>query len=361
MCIIGLHPGSLRDQDSQMDDFTEGFVNGVLAELNHIPDDAQISHIKNRVGELPAEDAKKLAQMYIMTVRKGSYRVSKSIVIVIYSSCRQVHWQDSIRGKLAQYPYTQTYLIGYDFSDVLRFLCPVFTRKQPIKRILRDLRDIINNHKNDSVCVLAYGFGSYIIGTILKNYPDVQIGRLILCSSVIKGGYRWDSLKAFPSGGVVNDCGKKDFWPVLAKCVSWGYGSSGIFGFKSHKVHNRFHNLRCGDFFQNEFMDKFWIPFILRNKVEFPAGLAIALKPPIWVRLLNFAPTKLIIFILVVYFVAPYFFTISLPDNLAKYFDYGKRLQEAPASNAATTQGGCSPSLSGVTINGELKLDCGNK
>lgn len=101
---------------------------------------------------------------------------------------------------------------------------------------------------------------------MLSKNPDIKIHRLLLCGSIVKNAFRWDKLPKIPQNGIINDCGSKDFYPILAKALSWGYGSSGRFGFKTNEVEDRYHDFGHSDFFELEFMKKFWIPFIIRGE-----------------------------------------------------------------------------------------------
>ena len=60
---------------------------------------------------------------------------------------------------------------------------------------------------------------------------------------------------------VINDCGIKDPFPVIAEAVLWGYGSSGTFGASQTAVYDRFHDLGHSGFYgEDDFVEKFWVP-----------------------------------------------------------------------------------------------------
>jgi hypothetical protein len=46
---------------------------------------------------------------------------------------------------------------------------------------------------------------------------------------------------------------------VFAESITWGYGSSGRFGFQTHLVRDRYHDLGHSGFFTEGFAKKFWL------------------------------------------------------------------------------------------------------
>jgi hypothetical protein len=79
--------------------------------------------------------------------------------------------------------------------------------------------------------------------------------------------YDFEYISRKVHGKLVNDAGARDMWPVLAKFGSWGYGPSGTFGFQSALIEDRFHNYSHSDFFNQEFVRKFWLPIFSREEV----------------------------------------------------------------------------------------------
>ena len=102
---------------------------------------------------------------------------------------------------------------------------------------------------------------------ILTKRPDLQLHRLLLCGAIIDRFFAWDGLASFPTEGVINDVGTRDTLPTIAKMVSWGYGSSGTFGFRTHKVKDRFFDFDHSDFFSDEHIEQFWIPYLVHGEV----------------------------------------------------------------------------------------------
>ena len=69
---------------------------------------------------------------------------------------------------------------------------------------------------------------------------------------------------------VLNECGSRDIWPVLAECLSWGYGASGVFGFGSPGVHDRFHQIKHSDYLREDFVREYWKPWVKDGTINEP-------------------------------------------------------------------------------------------
>jgi hypothetical protein len=109
--------------------------------------------------------------------------------------------------------------------------------------------------------VIAHSFGTYAIGKILKENPDIRLHRLILCGAILPSEFRWDQIPHSVETEIINDCGIRDIWPVLAQSTTFGYGPSGRFGFGAPGVRDRYHDFGHGGFFQEQFVSNFWLPW----------------------------------------------------------------------------------------------------
>lgn len=191
----------------------------------------------------------------------------KHLVVLIHGIRTHAVWQESLASKLDSIGSIETFPIGYGFLEVLSFLLPGKTREDPIARVARELRTLREKYGNAKISVVAHSFGTYIISRILSEETDIGIYRLQLCGSIIPEKYRWDKVSYRISGVVVNDAGTRDYWPVMASISTWGYGATGTFGFKKASVKDRFHNCGHSDFFNDEHMDKYWVPLLVDGQV----------------------------------------------------------------------------------------------
>jgi hypothetical protein len=157
---------------------------------------------------------------------------------------------------------------------------------------LRELRTLRTKYPNADISIVAHSFGTYIVSQILSEETDIQIHRLQLCGSIISLKYRWDKVVSRITGKVVNDAGTSDYWPVMASLLSWGYGASGVFGFKTISVKDRYHDCGHSDFFSDEHMSKYWVPLLVDGQVVLSDWTSTRPSPGILINLLNWFPFK---------------------------------------------------------------------
>ena len=67
---------------------------------------------------------------------------------------------------------------------------------------------------------------------------------------------------------ILNKCGDRDPWPVIAKKIAWGCGSAGTFGLFSERATNRFHRNGHSDYFDAGFVRDMWVPFLEAGEVK---------------------------------------------------------------------------------------------
>jgi hypothetical protein len=96
---------------------------------------------------------------------------------------------------------------------------------------------------------------------------------------------------------VINDYGTKDIYPVLAKCLGWGYGDTGRHKFGRAEVRDRAHDFGHSDFFKKgsgrgeEFVRRFWKPW-------FETGECVSSEwdekaaSPLWLSILSVLPVQ---------------------------------------------------------------------
>lgn len=88
--------------------------------------------------------------------------------------------------------------------------------------------------------IIAHSLGTYLIGSVLRKYPDVQLGRVVLVSSVLPRKYPWKSLLSKRPACIVNvrnEYGAADLVTRLVCHLRWifpGLGDSGVRGFQGH-------------------------------------------------------------------------------------------------------------------------------
>jgi len=218
----------------------------------------------------------------------------RRLVILVHGIRTRAEWLGRIRHLFEAGGRTFVEAAGYEYFDVVRFLCPFWTRRKPVEVVLKKIRAALVLHENkfDELVIMAHSFGTYIVGRILRENSDMRPDRLLLCGSVLPASYAWDQLPNRPEA-VLNEAGSRDIWPILAKSVTWGYGSTGTFGFQTPGVRDRFHNLAHSDYFKVGFAEKYWVPWIQREVVETtPYEISSRPPTPLYKNLLEVFPLK---------------------------------------------------------------------
>jgi hypothetical protein len=263
-----------------------------------------LKQFRRRLEGVPAEQRLSLIQHYLLAIADlekralteaflllGLPETKKQIVVLIHGILSHAVWQERLVHLLSE-AEIDAYAIGFGYLDLLKFWSPFFTRKSSINRVLRELRALRVKHPTADISVVAHSYGTHVVSRILDEETDIRIHRLQLCGSILPQTYRWDKALSRITGTVINDVGTRDIWPVIATLVSWGYGASGTFGFKTISVTDRFH--RCGhnDFFTDEHVKKYWLPFLVYGEVVRSKWTQERPAPGWAISLLNWLPLK---------------------------------------------------------------------
>ena len=158
------------------------------------------------------------------------------MVLLIHGIRTQADWGPMVRSRIEVPGQIEVVPVKYGYFDAFRFWFPFWTRKGPIERVHGEIRAALQKyrrtHPEARLSIIAHSFGTYVVGKILQRHFDLHVHRLILCGSVLSQNFPWNQLQGrFDDDKVVNECGKADIWPVLAKSLTWGYGDSGTHGF----------------------------------------------------------------------------------------------------------------------------------
>ncbi|MDX1964944.1 MAG: hypothetical protein SFX18_17480 [Pirellulales bacterium] len=233
----------------------------------------------------------------------------KEVVLLIHGIRTFAEWQPMVKRVLEEIPNTKVIPIKYGYLDAIRFWCPFFTRQFAIIDLRRQIQDAKASNVDSEVSVIAHSFGTYAITQILVDNPDIKLHHLILSGSIVPRSYRWDYVRSRLATDVLNDYGTKDFWPVLAKCLTWGYGDTGRHGFGRNGVTDRGFDYKHSDFFNEDFVRKYWKPWIEANKVV-PSPWDEKAPPASWfLNVLSILPLQWLLCGLVVVLVYWIFFS----------------------------------------------------
>jgi hypothetical protein len=206
------------------------------------------------------------------------------LVVLIHGIRTEAEWEEPIatvlrQGGLIPVP------VRYGALATLNFLLPIPTlRRRGIQKLDITLKDIRVQHPTSPVSIVAHSFGTYCLAHLLRRDFTTRLHRVVLVGSTVNRRFPWHEF-ANRYDAIVNDCGSKDVWPVLAESCTWGYGASGTLGFGSFRVTDRFFSLGHSELLTAEFAEKYWLPFLRDGLIV--DGPAIRLRTPWYFSLLT--------------------------------------------------------------------------
>lgn len=230
---------------------------------------------------------------------KKMVKSQKQIIILIHGIRTQGEWHELVSPILEKIPERQVISIKYGFFNVFSFLFPLWTRKYPIKKILWRLNSAIDQNPDAELTVIAHSFGTFALSQILRENPSIRPAHVILCGGIISRGFRWDQLANRPEV-VINECGARDIWPILAASVTWGFGASGTFGFGAPGVIDRYHDFAHGDYFTKNFVNQFWLPYVSRKSITHSQFQDSRTTAPWWRSVMSILPLRWVLLSVVI-------------------------------------------------------------
>lgn len=270
-----------------------------LNQIKFYSEETKLTSIKEYLSNIPDRDLRSITETILL--HSTVHQEETHYVVLIHGIRTHAEWQERLAERLNHVENVKAFPIGYGYFDVFKFWCPLWTRKAPVERILREIRTLKTQDPNARISIVAHSFGTYIVSKILANETDIKIHRLQLCGSIISPKYRWDQVISRITGNTVNDAGTKDIWPIMASALSWGYGASGVFGFKTVNVKDRYHDCGHSDFFSDNHMTKYWVPLIIDGQVVKSEWTSSRPSPGIIINFLNWFPFKTAILVGIIY------------------------------------------------------------
>jgi pimeloyl-ACP methyl ester carboxylesterase len=191
----------------------------------------------------------------------------KHIVVLLHGMNTNAEWQEALAEAIRNSSNIEPAVVGYGNFNPLKFWVPYVFRRGRIKKVLTDLRGIRERNPDAEISIVAHSFGTYIVSKILMACSDIKFHRILLCGAIIDTDYDWASVAGQFREPVINDIGRRDIWPSMAKSLSWGFGDSGCIGFQNSLVRDRHFTYGHSGFLNVEHMRKYWLPYLLDGRV----------------------------------------------------------------------------------------------
>jgi hypothetical protein len=194
--------------------------------------------------------------------KEAKSETTGDVLLLIHGIRTHAEWFATVQNVMSSQVPCQVVAIKYGYFDVVRFLWPIGIHGWPIQKVAAEIRKAKAKYPNAKISAIAHSFGTYALMHALED-PTFELDRVILCGSVLPE--RFNIERYFFSTEdirIVNDSGVRDVWPVMAKCLTWGYGATGTFGIGTVGIQDRFFPFSHSDFFRPDFIIKYWVPFI---------------------------------------------------------------------------------------------------
>lgn len=188
------------------------------------------------------------------------------VVMSIHGIRTRGSWQKELTQTLNSAGFIHVPL-DYGFFSAMRLIWPPSRRKQ-VYWFRDKYTDCVQQTGCERPAIIAHSLGSYLVAKSLEMFPQMVMGSVILCGSIVRADYPWSEiiLTRKQVDRVLNDYGKRDAW---ASVVAWGVsdaGNSGTVGFRDSGEGNvvQRKNVYFGhsDYFYVLNYNKTWIPFL---------------------------------------------------------------------------------------------------
>ncbi len=184
---------------------------------------------------------------------------------------RDIRWAVVIHGMNTRGPWQEDFAWG--LSDSFGHSIPQYIYKYGLIRIgvllkrvqnreiqelaekLRALSSTLaGSHAGTKPDIIAHSFGTWLISHVLRDNPDISIGRLILLGCIVRPDFDWQELiDRNQVEYILNHCAGKDIWVGISHFTIPDAGPGGRRGFSSGNLLNiRTDDYRHSDYFKGE-------------------------------------------------------------------------------------------------------------
>ncbi|HEX3719681.1 MAG TPA: hypothetical protein VH595_17150 [Verrucomicrobiae bacterium] len=192
-------------------------------------------------------------------------RPKRKLIISVHGIRTTGAWQKQIASIVSERGWIY-YPLDYGFFPFFFFAVP-FLRRQKIEWFRCEFNKIKERYPGVTPSVIAHSNGTYIVSEALWKYPGLKIDKLILCGSIVRQDFTWETIFARKQAtSVRNEIGIKDWASKLVRLVGWlDTGPSGQKGFSTR--HDRLKEERFAGYshsssFGYEHYENYWWPFL---------------------------------------------------------------------------------------------------
>jgi hypothetical protein len=209
---------------------------------------------------------------------EGATDEKKRVIVLVHGIRTYAGWVPAIRQELENAGFIVE-PTNYGYLDVIRFILPIpALHAGPINKVWNSIRTIKRQYPQAEINILAHSFGTYIVANILSREFDFKANRVVFCGSIISPAFPFNQILDRASWPILNEVGCRDVWPALANSATWGYGSTGTYGFRNPLVRDRWHRgYTHSQFLNTDFCKRFWVPFFRDGTI---VGGDIEFEPP---------------------------------------------------------------------------------
>jgi hypothetical protein len=134
-----------------------------------------------------------------------------------------------------------------------------------IDQVEKAYQELKNSRPKNQISVIAHSYSSLVLMKLLDTKPEITFNRVILVGSILPRDYEFEHLMPNNIKKLLNECGAKDYCPVIAKTCVADAGSSGTYFFNSSNefIENRRHRSHShSSMLKSPDLVKEWLQFI---------------------------------------------------------------------------------------------------
>lgn len=215
------------------------------------------------------QDVERLALEYKSRATSAKNGTEKPWILSLHGIRSRAAWQKELAAELNRAGFNCLSL-DYGYFLALQLIVPHFRTKK-----LRWFREEYARHVNRSggrPSIVAHSFGTYIVAGALERYSEIKFDKVIFAGAIVDRAYKWSDYVPSQVGTVLNDCGGRDFWVMLAPWLVRDAGPAGRLGFfdgARGSVLNRFRPwFGHSEHFYDLNYVRSWVPFLFNGKCE---------------------------------------------------------------------------------------------